>query len=248
MWFDAGEQTEYSTRGRGQNVLVPSTYGSGGHGACHSSTEPAEHAVQDDDLKPLRDRREWLDVQDELAGVLDKTTRENLRAEAKAPFRLTRTVVAGGLAAGAGLGLLIISTKLIAIFGGAPDPPDLQETLTNFGVNLVATVVLLAIVSRDLKAKKRDEDNVRKEEELGRLQVCHHIADMSTGQVAGPSHTFAPVCAQTHTASASSSMGLLGRRDSLTPAHRLRCCNAHARLCDCMRSRKGGVPSTCRGL
>jgi Low psii accumulation1 / Rep27 len=69
--------------------------------------------AQDDDLRPLRERREWLELQDELTGATKRAARQKFRAEAKAPFRLTRTAVFGGLALGAGLGLLIITTRLV---------------------------------------------------------------------------------------------------------------------------------------
>lgn len=43
-----------------------------------------------------------------------------LRSEAKAPFRLTRIIFLGGLAAGAALGLFIITGRLVAALQGAP--------------------------------------------------------------------------------------------------------------------------------
>ena len=42
-----------------------------------------------------------------------------LRSEAKAPFRLARTILVGGLLAGAALGLLFITAKLVQGFQGA---------------------------------------------------------------------------------------------------------------------------------
>lgn len=42
-----------------------------------------------------------------------------LRSEAKAPFRLTRVIFLGGLAAGAAIGLLIIAGRLVAALQGA---------------------------------------------------------------------------------------------------------------------------------
>lgn len=127
--------------------------------------------MQDDDLRALRERREWLEVKDTLIGSLPTSTRTTLRAEAKAPFRLARTFVFGGLGLGAAVGLAIISTRLVAIFGGAPNAPDLKETATNFAVNLAATLICGAFVLRDSRAKQRDERLVEREESLGQMQV-----------------------------------------------------------------------------
>jgi len=126
---------------------------------------------QDPDLRPLRERREWLDAQDDLAGVVARETRLSLRSEARAPFRLARTTLLGGLAAGAGLGLLIIATRLAAALAGAPGAPALQETAGNFGVNAGALALLVFLLRRDLRSKSRDEERVDREEKLARLQV-----------------------------------------------------------------------------
>lgn len=84
------------------------------------------HIVQDKDLRPLRERREWLDVQDELTGTVKASTKASLRAEAKSPFRLTRTFIFGGLGAAAALALLITATRLAAIVAQGGDAPELQ--------------------------------------------------------------------------------------------------------------------------
>lgn len=73
---------------------------------------------QDPDLKELRERREWLDVLEEARGGLGTATFISMRAETKAPFRLARIFIFGGLGAGAGLGLFIITTRLIAALAG----------------------------------------------------------------------------------------------------------------------------------
>jgi hypothetical protein len=160
--------------------------------------------MQDPDLRALRERREWLDAQEELAGVIDRSTQQSLRAEAKAPFRLTRTVIAGGLAIGAGLGLLVITVKLIAVATGAPNAPDARETIQNFGINLASMVALLWFVQRDIKAKTRDEKKVQVEEELGRLQVLclaiavvlHAAPDLATTnrKTWPPAHALLSIC------------------------------------------------------
>ena len=53
------------------------------------------------------------------AGGINEQTYVRLRSEAKAPFRLTRIIFLGGLAAGAGLGLFIITGRLLAALQGA---------------------------------------------------------------------------------------------------------------------------------
>ena len=123
-------------------------------------------ALKDDDLAPLRERREWTKALAEVGacwhegtacadyhhrasarrplghrpsphashdppwptdvlhwlqmrGGITDTTYTKLRAEAKAPFRLTRIIFVGGLVLGAGVGLLIITTRLVAALTGA---------------------------------------------------------------------------------------------------------------------------------
>ena len=104
--------------------------------------------------------------------MVARDTRLNLRSEARAPFRFARSSILTGLAAGAGLGLLIISTRLVAAIAGAPDAPELRETAINFGVNFGSLAVLLFFVQRDWKSKARDVEVIGREEQLGRLQVC----------------------------------------------------------------------------
>lgn len=104
-------------------------------GACTSTviTFPAnvatvDIAVHDDDpftappaiYAPLLTYPPWhANVQ--MRGGIGEASYSQLRAEAKAPFRLTRIVFLGGLAAGAGLGLLIILARLAAALkGGGP--------------------------------------------------------------------------------------------------------------------------------
>jgi Low psii accumulation1 / Rep27 len=77
-------------------------------------------------LRPLRERREWLDVQDELQGTVKAATKASLRAEAKQPFRLTRTFIFGGLGAAAALAFLITATRVAAIIAKGGESPELQ--------------------------------------------------------------------------------------------------------------------------
>jgi hypothetical protein len=76
--------------------------------------------AQDKDLAPLRERREWLDALDSLKGGISDSALVQLRSEAKAPFRLARTILVGGLLAGAALGLLFITAKLVQSLQGVP--------------------------------------------------------------------------------------------------------------------------------
>jgi hypothetical protein len=81
---------------------------------------------QDDDLRELRDTREWMDMLGEVKGGMTREQKVSLRAEAKAPFRLARITLFGGLAAGAGLGLLIIIGRLVQSIKGGPGAPPLE--------------------------------------------------------------------------------------------------------------------------
>lgn len=81
--------------------------------------------VQDRDLRPLRERREWLDAQDDFPGLVKSSARRSLRAEAKSPFRFARSVIFGALGASASIALLITLTRLIAILAGPGDKADL---------------------------------------------------------------------------------------------------------------------------
>ena len=87
--------------------------------------------VQDKDLAPLRERREWLDALDTLKGGISDSALVQLRSEAKAPFRLARTILVGGLLAGASLGLLFITAKLVQGLQGAQSICCVDQTSTS---------------------------------------------------------------------------------------------------------------------
>lgn len=129
-------------------------------------------AVRDPDLARLRERREWLDALDVARGGVSAATLVKARTEARAPFRLLRLFLSGGIGAGAALGLLIISARLVAALQGGDGAPDLAETLKNFGINTAAVAVLGFLFLRDLKAAASDKRTVEAEEALGRLQVA----------------------------------------------------------------------------
>lgn len=128
-------------------------------------------ALKDDDLVQLRERREWLDALTTVKGGLSRNTKVDLRTEAKAPFRLPRIILFGGLLAGAALGLFVIVLRLIKSLQGGPDAPDLTESLTNLGVNTTAVAVLSFLLYRDVSQKQQAVRITTREELLGRLQI-----------------------------------------------------------------------------
>lgn len=82
---------------------------------------------QDPDLRALRERREWLDALEKAKGGVSTRALVGARAEAKAPFRLARLFIFGGLGAGAALGLVVITGRLIAALKGLILLPSYQK-------------------------------------------------------------------------------------------------------------------------
>ena len=76
--------------------------------------------MQDPDLGAMRERREWLDALDGMKGSISDAALVQLRSEAKAPFRLARTILEGGLLAGATVGLIVIVVLLVGTLQSAP--------------------------------------------------------------------------------------------------------------------------------
>ena len=74
---------------------------------------------QDPDLAALRERREWLDAVEVMRGGVSTKALVGARVEARAPFRLARLFLFGGLGGGAGVGLIIIAGRLISALKGA---------------------------------------------------------------------------------------------------------------------------------
>lgn len=128
-------------------------------------------ALKDDDLALLRERREWIEALSKVAGGITDENYVKLRSEAKAPFRLVRIFVLGGLAAAAALGLIVTLTRLGGAFAGGEGAPDLNETLTNLAVNAGGLAVLSWLVSRDIAAQGRDREIIAREEEIAKLQI-----------------------------------------------------------------------------
>ncbi|CAL8467582.1 g7120 [Coccomyxa elongata] len=130
-----------------------------------------EVAVKDPDLRALRERREWLDALEKAKGGVSTRALIGARAEARAPFRLARLFIFGGLGAGAALGLAVIAGRLIAALKGGEGAPELTESLLNFTINAAALAAFSWLFFRDYRAAEKDKRMVDREEALGRLLV-----------------------------------------------------------------------------
>jgi len=82
-----------------------------------------------------------------------------------------RTIIVGGLTAGAGLGLLVITGRLVAALKGAPDAPDLTETVQNFAINSGALALLVFLLLRDRQKANQQLKTIEREEVLAKLEV-----------------------------------------------------------------------------
>ncbi|QDZ21244.1 protein LOW PSII ACCUMULATION 1 [Chloropicon primus] len=128
--------------------------------------------MKDEDLEAYRMSVEFDDVANGLkGGIRSDEQYAKLRVEAKTPFRTFRLFALGGLDAGAGLGLLIILSRLASAIKGGPGAPELEETLKNLAINGTAVAVLTYFFVKDLKSGKEKLKEVEVEETLGRLQV-----------------------------------------------------------------------------
>jgi tetratricopeptide (TPR) repeat protein len=91
--------------------------------------------MEDPDLDAFRTSPQYNEVAAAVKGGRGASSMVNLRAEAQEPFRFIKLYLFGGLAAGAGLGLFIIGTRLVKALQGGEGAPDLTETVTNLGIN-----------------------------------------------------------------------------------------------------------------
>ena len=126
-------------------------------------------ALRDPDLGPLRDRREWVELLGRVSGGIGNDGYAKLRAEASSPFQFVRLFLFGGLSAGAALGGIVSTARLVAAFGGAY---DLQESAQTFGINVACLAVLGFLFKRELDSRQKNISQAAKEEELAQLQVC----------------------------------------------------------------------------
>ena len=85
---------------------------------CRPSTRPTSLLMQDPDLAPLRERREWLDALDVLQGGVTSKGIVKLRTEARAPFRLTRLIFTGGFTLSAVVGVVLLAPRLFSALKG----------------------------------------------------------------------------------------------------------------------------------
>ena len=126
-------------------------------------------ALRDPDLGPLRDRREWVELLGRVSGGIGNEGYAKLRAEASSPFQFVRLFLFGGLSAGAALGGIVSTARLLAALGGTY---DVQESAQTFGINIACLVVLGFLFKRELDSRQRNISQAAKEEELAQLQVC----------------------------------------------------------------------------
>ncbi len=125
-------------------------------------------ALRDQDLAPLRDRKEWNELLGRVSGGIGNEGYAKLRAEASSPFQFVRLFLFGGLSAGAALGGIVSTARLIAAFGGTY---DLQESAKTFGINVACLTVLGFLFARELNSRKKNVQMAAKEEDLAMLQV-----------------------------------------------------------------------------
>ena len=103
--------------------------------------------MEDPDLENFRRSKYFDAIQTKLVGgVRSDAQYVALKAEATSPFRLVRLYLFGALGTGATIGIVIITSKLIAVLGGGEG--DLQETIKNFCINLTAIVVFYFLFYR----------------------------------------------------------------------------------------------------
>lgn len=126
-------------------------------------------ALRDPDLSALRDRREWVELLGRVSGGIGNEGYAKLRAEASSPFQFVRLFLFGGLSAGAALGGIVSTARLVAAFGGTY---DLQESAQTFGINVACLAVLGFLFKRELDSREKNVAQAAKEEELAQLQVC----------------------------------------------------------------------------
>lgn len=125
-------------------------------------------ALRDQDLAPLRDRKEWNELLGRVSGGIGNEGYAKLRAEASSPFQFVRLFLFGGLSAGAALGGIVSTARLLASFSGTY---DLEESAKTFGINIACLAVLGFLFVRELDSRKKNIQMAAKEEDLAMLQV-----------------------------------------------------------------------------
>lgn len=128
-------------------------------------------ALRDPDLAELRERREWTSALEQATGGLTSEAYVKLRAEARNPFRPARILIFGALSAGAALGLIIISSRLVSALKGGEGAPDLQESIQNFAINASSLAILSFFLIRDIREDQKTRQTIIREEQLSDLQI-----------------------------------------------------------------------------
>ena len=144
-------------------------------------------AATDGDLGALRAWRGWPELAPSLAGFAASTgtpasvpgaATAKLRAEAKAPFRLLRLFLFGGLFGGAVVASLVTLPallKALALPSDANAGGDAGEALRSTGLNSAINSAVLVVTGfaarQELAAKAAAEEEAEREEQLGTLRV-----------------------------------------------------------------------------
>ena len=128
-------------------------------------------ALKDDDLKELRERREWVDALVEVKGGLSQEMKMDLRSEARSPFRFPRLYFFFGLGIGSAIGLVFLTSRLVLAVQGGEGAPPLTDAITNFSVNAIVLAVVSVLIARELKEKEKAMKVTEREELLSRLQI-----------------------------------------------------------------------------
>lgn len=129
-------------------------------------------ALGDEDLASLRETRQFDELQAELVGGGGSEEMNiKLRNEAKNPFRFARLTILGGLGAGAGIGLLIILSRLIIRLTSPSSNIDLDETIKNLAINSTALFAIGYVLKLDLEKRDKEIERLKKEDDIGRLLV-----------------------------------------------------------------------------
>jgi hypothetical protein len=144
-------------------------------------------AANDGDLGALRAWRGWPELAPQLSGFAASTgtpasvpgaATAKLRAEAKAPFRLLRLFLFGGLFGGAVVASLVTLPALIkalTLLSDADAGGDAGEALRSTGLNSAVNSAVLVVAGyaarQELAAKAAAEEEAEREEQLGTLRV-----------------------------------------------------------------------------
>eukprot|EP00903_Cladosiphon_okamuranus_P007018 g6826.t1 len=83
-----------------------------------------------------------------------RKTKLRLRVEAESPFRKVRIFIFSSFIISATVGLLVSSTRTVALTQGIDQGQGFSELLTNIAVDITAIAVCVGLVKRDLEAQE----------------------------------------------------------------------------------------------